>query len=141
MRLAFATLAIALAVLAAAGCGGGSSSADKAKTNACNAVSDIQTQVNALKGLTPTPGSVDAAKTALTKISADLKTVRDSAPDVKGSLKQELQTANSNFTSQVTQVAQSITSAASVTAAVTALQNAGTALATSYQNAFAKVRC
>jgi hypothetical protein len=141
MRLAFATLAIALAVLAAAGCGGGSSSADKAKTNACNAVSDIQTQVNALKGLTPTPGSVDAAKTALTKISADLKTVRDSAPDVKGSLKQELQTANSNFTSQVTQIAQSITSAASVTAAVTALQNAGTALATSYQNAFAKVRC
>jgi hypothetical protein len=141
MRLAFATLVIALAMLAAAGCGGGSSSADKAKTNACNAVSDIQTQVNTLKGLTPTPGSVDTAKTALTKISADLKTISDSAPEVKGSLKQELQTANSSFKSQVTQIAQGITSAGSVTAAVTALQSAGTTLATSYQNAFAKVGC
>ena len=128
-------------MLAAAGCGGGSSSADKAKTNACNAVSDIQTQVNTLKGLTPTPGSVDTAKTALTKISADLKTISDSAPEVKGSLKQELQTANSSFKSQVTQIAQGITSAGSVTAAVTALQSAGTTLATSYQNAFAKVGC
>jgi len=141
MRLAFATLVIALAMLAAAGCGGGSSSADKAKTNACNAVSDIQTQVNTLKGLTPTPGSVDTAKTALTKISADLKTISDSAPEVKGSLKQELQTANSSFKSQVTQIAQGITSAGSVTAAVTALQSAGTTLAASYQNAFAKVGC
>ena len=141
MRYPLALLAIALALVAAAGCGGSSSSADQAKTKACNAVSGIKTQVNTLKGLTPTPGSVDTAKTALQKISADLKTISDAVPEVKGSLKQQLQSANSAFTAQVSEITQSITSAGSVTAAVTALQTAGTNLAKSYQDAFGKVGC
>ena len=141
MRFTLATLAIAAALLAATGCGGGASSADKAKTQACNASSDIKTQVNTLKGLTPTPGSADTAKTALNKISADLKTISDAAPKVKGSLKQELQTANAAFMTQVDQITQSITSAQSVSDAATAIANAGAALATSYQNAFKNVGC
>lgn len=141
MRFTLATLAIAAAILAATGCGGGASPAAKAKTQACNAVSDIKTQVDALKGLTPTPASVDTATTALQKISADLKTISDSVPDVKGSLKQELQTANATFKTQVDQITQSITSAGSVTDAATAIQNAGAALATSYEDAFSNVAC
>jgi uncharacterized protein YPO0396 len=141
MRFPLAMLAIALAMLAATGCGGGTSSADKAKTQACNAVSDIKTQVDTLKTLAPTPASVDTATTALQKISADLKTVSDSAPEVKGSLKQQLQTANAAFKAQVDQITQSITSAGSVTDAATALASAGTALATSYQDAFKNVAC
>lgn len=141
MRLSLAMLAIALAMLAATGCGGGTSSADKAKSQACDAVSGIKTQVNTLKGLTPTLASVDTAKTALQKISTDLKTISDAAPQVKGSLKQQLQTANSTFQAQVAQTTQSITSPGSVTAAVTALQTAGAALAKSYQTAFANVSC
>jgi uncharacterized protein YPO0396 len=141
MRFPVALLAIALAMLAATGCGGGTSSADKAKTQACNAVSDIKTQVDTLKTLAPTPTSVDTAKTALQKISADLKTVSDSAPEVKGSLKQQLQTANAAFKAQVDQITQSITSAGSVTDAATALATAGTALTTSYQDAFSNVAC
>ena len=104
-------------------------------------MSGIKTQVTTLKGLTPTPGSVDTAKTALQKISADLKTISDAVPEVKGSLKQQLQSANSAFTAQVSEITQSITSAGSVTAAVTALQTAGTNLAKSYQDAFGKVGC
>ena len=84
---------------------------------------------------------MDTAKTALQKISADLKTISDAVPEVKGSLKQELQTANSTFKAQVAQTTQSITSAGSLTAAVTALQTAGAALAKSYQTAFANVGC
>ena len=141
MRFTLATLAIAAALLAAAGCGGGASSADKAKTQACNASSDIKTQVDTLKSLAPTPASVDTAKTALNKISADLTTISDSVPKVKGSLKQQLQTANAAFKTQVDQITQSITSAQSLTDAATAIANAGSALATSYQNAFKNVGC
>jgi hypothetical protein len=141
MRIPLAMLAIALAMLAATGCGGGTSSSDKAKAQACNAVSDLRTQVDALKGLTPTPASVDAANTGLQKIGADLKTISDSAPKTKGNVKQQLQAANATFTAQVEQTTQSITSAGSVTAAATAIQNAGAALAKSYQDAFAGVGC
>lgn len=141
MRIALATLGLVLAMLAATGCGGGTSSADKAKAQACSAVSDMRTQVDALKGLTPTPASVDAAKTALQKIGADLKTITDSAPKAKGSVKQKLQAANATFTAQVEQTTASITSAGSVAAAATAIHNAGADLAKSYQDAFADVGC
>ena len=60
---------------------------------------------------------------------------------MKGSLKQQLQTANAAFKTQVDQITQSITSAGSVTDAATALATAGTALATSYQDAFRNVAC
>ena len=40
----------ALALLAAAGCGGGQSAADKAKSQACDASSDIKAQVDTLEG-------------------------------------------------------------------------------------------
>jgi hypothetical protein len=141
MRIALATLGLVLAMLAATGCGGSTSSADKAKAQACSAVSDIQTQVDTLKGLTPTPASVDAANTALQKIGADLKTITDSAPETKGSVKQQLQAADATFTAQVEQTTASITSAGSVTAAATAIRNAGADLAKSYHDTFAGVGC
>ena len=74
---------LAVALLAAA-CGGGQSEADKAKSQACDASSDIQAQVDTLKGLPLSSDSVDKAKAALEKINSDLDTIAAAAPTVKG---------------------------------------------------------
>jgi hypothetical protein len=132
---------VALALLAAAGCGGGQSAADKAKSQACGASSDIQTQVDTLKGLPLSPDSVDKAKTALQKINSDLDTIATAAPTVKGDLGSQLKDANAAFKTQVQEISDSITSAQSLPAAATALASAGSTLSNSYQQAFANVQC
>jgi hypothetical protein len=132
---------LALALLAAMGCGSSQSEADKAKSQACDAVADIKTQLTTLKGLPLATSSVDTAKTALQKIDANLKTISDSASKVSGDLKSQLETANATFKAQVQQTTQSITSAQSLTSAADAVSAAGKTLAASYQQAFAGVKC
>jgi hypothetical protein len=132
---------VALALLATAGCGGGQSAADKAKSQACDASSDIQAQVDTLKGLPLSSDSVDKAKAALQKINSDLDTIATAAPTVKGDLGSQLKAANAAFKTQVQQISDSITSAQSLTAAATALASAGSTLSNSYQQAFANVQC
>ncbi len=132
---------LGLSLLAAAGCGSSQSAADKAKSQACTAVADIKTQVATLKGLPLATSSVDAAKTALQKIDANLKTISDAAATVNGDLKAQLQTANATFKAQVQQTAQSVTSAQSLTSAAAAVAAAGTTLEASYRQAFAGVKC
>ena len=133
--------------LAATACGGGSSSgssqssADAAKNQACAAKSDINTQITALKNLTPSSASVDTATTALTKIDTDLDTISTALPEMTSSLKQQFSSANAAFRTQVNQVSNSITSAQSLSDAATAVTAAGTTLASSYQQAFANVKC
>jgi uncharacterized protein YPO0396 len=141
MRTLGLAAVVALALLAAAGCGSSQSASDKAKSQACSAISDIKTQVTTLKGLPLSTSSVNTAKTALQKIDSNLKTIKNAAPSVKGDLKNQLQTADATFKTQVQQITQSITSASSLSSAATALTTAGTTLETSYQQAFASVKC
>jgi hypothetical protein len=68
-----ATLGVVL--LATTGCGGSQSSADKAQSQACSAVSDIKTQITTLKGLPLATSSVDTAKTVIQQIQTDLKAI------------------------------------------------------------------
>jgi hypothetical protein len=131
---------LALALLAAA-CGGGQSAADKAKSQACDASSDIKAQVDTLKGLPLSADSVDKGKAALQKINSDLDTIATAAPTVKGDLGSQLKAANAAFKTQVQQIADSITSTQSLTAAATALASAGSTLSSAYQQAFANVEC
>ena len=72
-------------------------SSDKAKSQACDAISDMKTQITTLKGLPLATSSVDTAKTALQAIQTDLKTISDAAPTVGGDVKSQLQTANATF--------------------------------------------
>lgn len=132
---------VAMVLLAAAGCGGSQSAADKAKSQACDASSDIKTQVDTLKGLPLSPDSVDKAKATLQKINSDLDTIAKAAPTVKSDLGAQLKSANAAFKTQVQQIADSITSAQSLTAAATALASAGSTLSSTYQQAFANVQC
>ena len=132
---------IALALLASASCGGGESADDKAKSQACDASSDIKAQVDTLKGLPMSSDSVDKAKAALQKINSDLDSIATAAPTVKGDLGSQLKAANAAFKTQVQQIADSITSAQWLTAAATALASAGSTLSNAYQQAFANVQC
>ena len=135
-----AVLALAMAV--SAGCGGNDeSAADKAKSAACDAVSDINKQVTTLKGLPLETSSVDTAKTALKQIQTDLGTISTQSATVSDDLKSQLQTANAAFKAQVQAAAQSVTSAESLSAAATAVSSAGKSLEVSYQEAFGDVKC
>jgi ABC-type phosphonate transport system ATPase subunit len=81
------------------------------------------------------------AKSALQAVQTDLKMIQDQLPDLKGSMKQQLQSANTTFKAQVQTIAGSITGAQSLSAAASALATAGQKLASSYQQAFANVSC
>jgi uncharacterized protein YPO0396 len=141
MKLIGAISIAVLSMLLTAGCGGGQSAADKAKSQACDASSDIKAQVDTLKGLPIAADSVDKAKAALQKINSDLDTIATAAPTVKGDLGSQLKAANTAFKTQVQQITHSITSAQSLTSAATALASAGSTLSSSYQRAFANVQC
>ena len=140
MKTLLATIAFCLIALLAAGCGG-SSASSKAKGQACDARSDIQKQVDTIKGLPLAASSVDTAKTAVTAIMTDLKTIQDALPDVKGDLKGQLEQANSSFKSAVDSIAQSISTSSSVASVAAALTTAGTQLETAYKAAFSSVKC
>ena len=133
-------IGLCLVALAASACGGKSDS-DKAKSQACDARSDIQTQIDTLKGLPLSTSSIDKAKASVTSIGDDLKTIQDAAPKVSGDLKGQLQQANESFKSEVQSITQSITSASSVSSIATALTTAGTNLEKAYQSAFSDVKC
>jgi hypothetical protein len=147
MRVAMVLIMFLLGSLVVSACGGGSSSgssqssAGKAKNEACAAKSDINAQITTLKNLTVSTASVDTATTALAKIDTDLNTIATVVPDMTSSLKQQFESANATFRAQVNQVSNSISSARSLSDAATAVIAAGTTLASSYQQAFASVKC
>ena len=132
---------VGIALLAATGCGSSQSAADKAKGQACDAISDIQAQITTLKGLPLSTSSVDTAQTALKEINSDLETISKAVPDVTGDVKTQLQAANTAFEAQVKETAQSITSAQSLTAAATAVGTAAETLGASYQQTLGGVKC
>jgi len=140
MKTILALTAFCLVALLATGCGG-SSASSKAKSQACDARSDIQKQITTLKGLPLATSSIDAAKTAISAISSDLTTIKDAAPKVGGDLKSQLEQANSEFKSAVQSIAQSISASSSPTSIATALTTAGTTLETAYRSAFSSVQC
>jgi len=142
MRRSASIIVIVLATVAATGCGGsGQSEADKAKSQACDASSDIKAQVATLSNLPLSTSSVDTAKTSLQKIDTDLKTISDAAPKVSDNLRSELEAANATFTTEVQQATEAITSAQSLSGAATAVAAAGSTLQASYEKAFANVSC
>jgi len=140
-RRAASIIAIVLAA-AATGCGGsGQSEADKAKSQACDASADIKAQISTLKNLPLATSSVDTAKTSLQKIDEDVKTISDAGPKLSDDLRSQLETANAEFKTQVQEATDSVTSAESLSAAATAIANAGSTLQAGYQKAFADVPC
>jgi hypothetical protein len=142
MRRIASIVVIVLASVAATGCGdSGQSEADQAKSQACDASSDIKAQIATLKNLPLSTSSVDTAKTSLQKIDEDTKTISDAAPKLSDDLRSQLETANATFKTQVQQATDAVTSADSLSAAATAIVDASGTLQAAYQKAFADVGC
>jgi hypothetical protein len=131
MRAAPTLTAALVAAAVVTGCG--QSKADKAKDQVCSARADLQKQVQELSSLTPTTATVNGIKDNLQAIRDDLKKIADAQPNLNDARKQQVQDANAQFTSQLSQV--------SLSDAGTQLQDAAQALAASYRDTFARVDC
>src|SRR5689334_7996590 len=127
-RVAVITVLVVLP-LAIASCGG-SSGADQARTDACNAVTDINTQVKKLQGYTLTTVTSDKVKANVNSIKSDLKTIKGALPDLKGSLKSQLTSATDTFNSKVSGLASSLGKSVSLQSAANQLMSATDQLGT-----------
>jgi hypothetical protein len=132
------TLALA-ATLGVAACG--ESKQDKAGNQVCSARSDLQKQVNELKGLTPATLTVDGVQQSLSAIQNDLKKIAGAQGDLNDERKKQVQDATSQFTSALSSIGSDLGQSLSAADAKTQLQTALQQLATAYQESFAKVDC
>jgi replicative DNA helicase len=139
MRLVVAALVV-LTVFFASACGGGSSASD-AKAKACDARDDINTQITTIRGVPTGATTLDEARTALQQIGKDLDQIAAEAPKATGNVADQLTAANEQFTKELQQVKDSVSSAGSVSGAAAAVSAAGDQLAASYTSAFANVGC
>jgi Tfp pilus assembly protein PilP len=140
MRTQIASLLLVLiAALALGACG--ESKEDKAKSTVCDARADIGKQVDKLKGLTITTASASAAQKSLKAINSDLSKITDAQGDLSDDRRQQVETANKAFTSQLQSIAASLGSSTSLSDAKSQLSSALQQLATAYKTSFARVDC
>jgi Tfp pilus assembly protein PilP len=140
MRTQIASLLpVLIAALALGACG--ESKEDKAKSTVCDARADIGKQVDKLKGLTITTASASAAQESLKAINSDLSKITDAQGDLSDDRRQQVETANKAFTSQLQSIAASLGSSTSLSDAKSQLSSALQQLATAYKTSFARVDC
>jgi hypothetical protein len=97
-RLIITTAVLAPLALAIASCGGSSSpSPESAHATACQAMADIQTQINQLQSYTRSNVTADGVQGTLDAIEKDLQTIEDSIPDQTPALQKKIDTAVKGF--------------------------------------------
>jgi hypothetical protein len=128
-----------LAALALASCG--ESAQEKAKTQVCNARSDISKQVKTLSELTLSLDVVSEAKSGLEAIGKDLTTIKNAQPDLEPARKQQVQAATRTFEAQVNSILSEMVSKPSLGKLETELKSSLTQLARSYEKALAPLNC
>ena len=129
---------VAAAVLLA-GCG--QSKEDKALSQVCDSRASIESQVNTLKGLTPSTATTDQITKSLATIRDDLSKIGDARGDLAESKKNEVSSANQEFSAQVRTVLGDLGTSLSAGSAKDQLSSALDQLATTYQQTFAKIDC
>jgi hypothetical protein len=139
LRLGLVSMLFLLTAAVVMGCG--ESDEEKAQTQVCDARSDLKQQVDTLSGLTATTVTTDAVKGALDSIQDDLNQIADAQGDLNDERKQQVESANQEFSSQLKSVAGSLGSSLSLSAAKSQIQDAAKQLASSYQETFAQVDC
>jgi hypothetical protein len=131
---------IAALTVALASCGGDSKE-EKAQQAVCDARADISKQVDQLKGMTPSTFSTDAVSQSLSAIGSDLSKIRSAQADLSDERRQQVQSANQEFASQVRGIAQQVATTKSAADAKSAVTSALQQLGDAYQQTFAKVDC
>src|SRR6201999_62471 len=97
----------------------------------CNARSSIKTQVDKLSSLTLTTASVDGVKQSVKSIQSSLKQIADAQGTLSENRRNQVKNATTTFTSEVTSIAQGLTSNLSLSQAASQIKAAGQQLATS----------
>ena len=92
-------LSLALVVAAC----GGDSAEQKAQKSVCSARADIKKQVDALKSTTISTASLDGVKANLKSIGDSLSQMTQAQKDLKGTRKQQVQSANETFKAELTE--------------------------------------
>ncbi len=137
-RLAWIPILL-VAAIALSACG--QSAQDKAKQQVCDARTEISKQVDYLKGLTLTTASLSGIQNSIKSIGASLKKIADAQPQLDSQRKQQVQAANSAFTSAVSSITSNLGTNISLSSAATQLKSAFVALADAYQKTLAPISC
>ena len=139
-RAALAVVLVAVLGLGVAACGG-KSKEDKAMSSVCSARADINKQINTLKGLNAGNFTIDKVQQSISAISSDLSKIADAQGDLKGSRKTQVQKANQQFKSQMTNILKTVGRSLAASDAATQAKQALTQLETAYKQTFTPIDC
>ena len=128
-----------LVAVVAAGCG--ESDEEKAQNEVCDARDDIQTQIDDLSTLTLSTATADGIEESLSAMQDDVMEIANAQGDLNEERKQQVQSANKQFTSQLDSIASGLTSDLSLSGAEQKLKDATQQLASSYKETFATIDC
>ncbi len=137
MRTARYLVIVLVAVVA--GCG--ESKSDKALADVCSARDDITKQVDQLKGLTISTATKSQVSDSLQAIGDDLRKIGNARGDLADDKRQQIDAANTKFTSSVRATLLDVGKSVSLADASTQLKNAFDRLAATYKDTLGKVDC
>jgi hypothetical protein len=136
------SIAVVLLLFAAGtGIGCGESDEEKAQNQVCDARADMQKRVDDLAGLTLSTATVAGVQDDLEGIQDDLEKIAAAQTDLSDERRQEVESANKEFTSELDSIADDVGRDLSLSGAEAKLRNAVQRLAASYRQTFAKVDC
>jgi DNA repair exonuclease SbcCD ATPase subunit len=119
----------------------GESDEEQAQDAVCDARAGIQKQVEELSGLTLDTATVANVGDSLKAIRDDLEQIEEAQGDLNDERKQEVESANKEFTSQLQSIAKELSTSLSVSGAKEQFQAAVKQLADAYRQTFAGVDC
>jgi hypothetical protein len=133
------TVAAILIALALAACG--ESQEENAQQTVCDARQDIADEIDALKGITPATFNADTVSESVSAIQSSLSQIKGARADLSDDRRQEVDSANQAFESQVQDAAQQIASGTRSGDAASTISAAARQLAVSYEETFARIDC
>ena len=119
----------------------GESDEEQAQDAVCDARASIQKQVDELSGLTLGTATAASVGDNLTAIRDDLEQIAEAQGDLNDERRQQVESANKEFSSQLQSIAKNIGSSVSVSGAEEQFQAAVKQLADTYRQSFAGVDC
>ena len=119
----------------------GESDEEQAQDAVCDARASIQKQVDELSGLTLGTATLASVGDSLNAIRDDLEQIAEAQGDLNDERKQEVESANKEFTSQLQSITTNLTSSLSASGAKEQFQAALNQLADAYGQSFARVDC
>jgi hypothetical protein len=137
--IGIALLLVAALALTLGACG--TSKEQQAKSTVCSARTDIDTQINRLRGLTLATVSVDKVRTSVQAIESDLTRIKGATADLADTLRPQVQSANQAFANELKTIVAGVTSTGSLTSVKTQLTAALQQLGAAYRSTLAQIRC